>query len=149
MIFNFIVRHLHFLAKVPLAPQFFDAALLTWTALFHRERLRAMEQFEQKLSNLHIDRCVHRFGGTGFVRNGCEFAHLHGNGLLDIELTRDLAHQLVQEKRAAPHHVLGPSRWVTVWLTSIADVPNAFALLKLGAKSFEQTDLPARASRTD
>lgn len=138
MIFNFVVRHLHFLARVPLAPQFFDAALLTWTALFHRQRLVAMDDFEQGLSNLEIDRCVHRFGGTGFVRDGREFAHLHGNGLLDIELTRELANQIVQQKRATPHHVLGRSRWVSVWLISIADVPNAIELVELGLKSIEQ-----------
>jgi hypothetical protein len=134
MVFNLVVRRLHFLAKVPLAPQFFDAALLTWTALFHRERLGAIEQFEQTLSRLNIDRCLHRFGGTGFVLNGREFAHLHGNGLLDIEFTREVASQLIVENRAVPHHVLGPSRWVSLWLKSSADIPQALALIELACE---------------
>ena len=30
--FRFVVRHLRWLARVPLAPQLFDALLLAWTA---------------------------------------------------------------------------------------------------------------------
>ena len=135
MIFNFVVRHLHFLAKIPLAPQFFDATLLTWTGLLQRERLRAIERLEQEISNLpNIDPCLHRYGGTGFAYNGCEFAHLHGNGLLDIELTSEIASQVILENGASPHHVLGRSRWISFWLNSPADVPPAFALIELACK---------------
>src|SRR5678815_1687201 len=86
--FRFVVRHLHWLTRVPLAPQFFDALLLAWTALFHRETLRAIEQLEVAALRLpDVERSSHRFGGLGFARNGREFAHVHGNGLLDVKLT--------------------------------------------------------------
>jgi hypothetical protein len=46
--FRFVVRHLRWLAHVPLAPQLFDALLLAWTAVFHRETLRAIERLEPR-----------------------------------------------------------------------------------------------------
>jgi hypothetical protein len=136
MIFNLVVRHLHFLARIPIAAQFFDAALLTWTALFHRERLRAIEALENRALTLeNVRLCSHRYGGIGFELNGCEFAHLHGNALLDVELTRTVAAELIAQKRALPHHVLGPSRWVSFWLNSPNNVVDAFLLLQLACET--------------
>jgi len=135
MIFQFIVRRFHFLASIPLAPQIFDAGLLVWTALFHWERLQAIELLHEKISQLeHICLCPHRFGGVGFEFNGHEFAHLHSNGLLDVELTSELAAQLVVQKRALPHHVFEVSRWISFWLATPADVSNAMELIDFGAK---------------
>jgi hypothetical protein len=142
MIFNFIVRHLHFLARIPLTAHFFDGALLTWTALFHHERLRAIEAIQKQALTLRDVRlCSHRYGGIGFEQNGCEFAHLHGNGLFDVELTRNVAAELIAHKRALPHHVLGPSRWISFWVDSLANVPDAFSLLQLACemKKADQT----------
>jgi hypothetical protein len=128
--FRFVVRHLHWLTRVPLAPQFFDALLLAWTALFHRETLRAIEQLEVAALRLpDVERSSHRFGGLGFARNGREFAHVHGNGLLDVKLTSARAAELVSLRRAEPHHVFGPSAWISVWLKTPADCKPALALL--------------------
>ena len=134
MIFEFVVRRLRWLACVPLAPQYFDALLLTWTALFHRRRLAAMEALEAGALRLPgVNRCVHRFGGTGFARAGREFAHLHGNGLLDVHLTREFAQAMVAAGDAGPHHVFGDSAWVSFWVRGENDVPTGVRLLTLGA----------------
>src|SRR2546423_14397690 len=45
-LFYFVVRHLHWLSRVPGLPQLFDALLLTGTCLTHRSRLAAMEKLE-------------------------------------------------------------------------------------------------------
>ena len=136
MIFGFVVRRLHWLARVPLAPHIFDALLLTWTAMFQRRRFAAMEQLEaQALGFPGVERCRHRFGGIGFVRGPHEFAHLHGNGLLDVHLTRERAAGLVAAGRAGPHHVFGPSAWVSFWVRSEADLPNAVELLREGERN--------------
>jgi hypothetical protein len=128
--FRFVVRHLHWLARVPLAPQLFDALLLAWTAAFRRETLRAIERLEAAALRLpDVERSSHRFGGLGFVRNGCEFAHVHGNGLLDVKLTSARAAELVSLRRAEPHHVFGPSAWISFWLRTPADCDPALALL--------------------
>jgi hypothetical protein len=133
VIFEFIVRRLRWLAKVPLAPQIFDALLLAWTALFHRKRFAAMEALETRaLEFPGVRPCRHRFGGIGFMRGEHEFAHLHGNGLLDVHLTRERAASLVSGGAARPHHLFGPSAWVSFWVRSEADLPNAVDLLRAG-----------------
>jgi hypothetical protein len=119
MIFRFVVKHLRWLARLPLAPDLFDAFLLSWTALTNRKRLAAMESVEDIALRLEGVRLKHhRFGGIGFAAGGHEFAHLHGNGLLDVHLTRDLAATAVAQGIAKPHHVLGPSAWVSIWIDS-------------------------------
>jgi hypothetical protein len=148
MIFNFIVRHLHFLSKIPLAAHFFDAALLTWTAIFHRERLRAIEAFQQHALTLpDVRLSSHRYGGAGFMHNGHEFAHLHSNGLLDIELTRAIAAELISHNRALPHHVLGVSRWISFWVTSPVDVPHASVLIEAAYDSTKRKGRPSGRPR--
>lgn len=133
MIFEFIVRRLRWLRRVPVAPQIFDSLLLTWTALFHRGRMAAMERLETETLRLPgVGPCGHRFGGIGFVHSGHEFAHLHGNGLLDIRLTRKQAGEIVMKGRALPHHVFPASGWVSFWIRSDVDVPAAMDLLRLG-----------------
>ena len=138
MIFEFIVRRLRWLARVPLAPQVFDALLLVWTALLHREQLAAMEALEVRALQLPgVRPCRHRFGGIGFARDRFEFAHLHGNGLLDVRLTRECAEGMVVGGLAHPHHVFGPSAWVSFWVRSEADLPNALNLLRAGQRLSE------------
>ena len=132
--FQFVVRRFHWLARVPLAPQLFDALLLAWTAAFHWRRLRVMDALEAATHQMPgVGCCVHRYGGIGFVRGGREFAHLHGNGLLDVELTRDRAVALTEAKRAEPHHVFGPSAWVSYWVREEGDLDGALALIREGA----------------
>ena len=130
--FRFVVRHLHWLARVPLAPEIFDALLLAWTAVFHRETLRAIESLEAAARRLPgVSPSRHRFGGFGFVRDGREFAHVHGNGLLDVKLTRERATQIVTAGRAEAHHVFGPSAWISFQLRTREDCEAALTLLNV------------------
>ena len=132
--FQFVVRRLRWLARVPLAPQIFDALLLTWTAIFHREKLRAIEALEAAALRLPgISLATHRFGGLGFACGGREFAHVHGNGLLDVKLTRERATELTAAGRAEPHHVFGPSAWISFHIRTPADCEPALALIEEAA----------------
>jgi len=129
--FEFAVRRLRWLARVPLAPQLFDALLLAWTALRHRERIEAMEAIEAAALEIPgIRLTVHRLGGVGFSLGRRELGHLHGNGLLDLHTGRKLAGELVAARRAEPHHFFGESAWVSYWVRSAADVNEAAALLR-------------------
>jgi hypothetical protein len=74
---------------------------------------------------------VHRFGGTGFNRGSDEIAHVHSNGLLDAHVGRTRAAALIRDQAAEPHHVFGPSAWVSFWIRSETDVPQALRLLDL------------------
>lgn len=129
--FLFVVRHLRWLARVPGAPQLFDALLLAWTSLFHRKRLAAMEALERAVLQTSPDvrLRVHRFGGVEFSLGKRELGHLHGHGLLDVWVGRAEAARLLRAGAVRPHHVLPDSGWVSFQLESLADVPRALALL--------------------
>ncbi len=130
-VFEFAVRRMRWLARVPLAPQVFDALLLAWTAVRHRERLGAMEAIEAAALEIPgVRLTVHRLGGVGFSLGGRELGHLHGNGLLDMHTGRKLARELVAAGRAEPHHFFGESGWVSYWVRSAADVSGAAELLR-------------------
>jgi hypothetical protein len=127
---RFVVRHFRWLARVPFTTQIFDALLLTWTAVFHPKTLRAIETLEAAALRLPgVTPARHRFGGLGFLREGREFAHVHGNGLLDVKLTRERAAEIVAAGRAEPHHVFGPSAWISFQLRTPDDCGPALALL--------------------
>ncbi len=132
-IFRLVVRRLHWLSRVPLAPEIFDAFLLLWTALWNRERVRAIEEIEARALKLPgVRLCRHKFGGVGFAWNGREFGHIHGNGLLDVKTGRMTAEMLIRSGSAEPHHVFGRSAWVSFSVNRAADVGNAAALLGAG-----------------
>lgn len=133
MMFNFVVNHLHGLARIPLLPQIFDGLLLAWSGAFQRERITAIELIEAYATRmLGVRLCTHRFGGIGFVMNSDEFAHVHGNGLLDVRLTVAEGAKWISSGRALPHHVAGRSSWISFWLRSEADAANGIALLERG-----------------
>jgi hypothetical protein len=130
-LFEFVVRRLRWLARIPLAPQLFDSLLLAWTALRHPNRLRAMEAIEEAAIGIPgVSLTVHRLGGVGFSLRGRELGHLHGNGLLDLFTGRKLARELVAAGRAETHHFFGESAWVSYWVRSGADVSQAVALIE-------------------
>ena len=129
-IFYFVVRRLHWLARVPLFPQLFDSLLLAWVWLARRSRFQAIEALETEMLRLpEVKLGVHRFGGMEFVLAGRELGHLHGHGLLDVRMNRPQARALIATGRVRPHHVFPNSGWVSFQLESPADVPFAVELL--------------------
>ena len=130
---RFVARYARWLAKIPFATDLFDALLLFWTAIFHPQTLRAIEALEAAaLAVPGVRPARHRFGGLGFVRAGREFAHVHGDGLLDVHLTRELAAKFVAARQAEPHHVFGSSAWISFRLRRPEDCALALALLNAG-----------------
>ena len=133
--FRFVVHRLRWLARVPGAPQIFDAALLAWTWLAHPARLAAMQEIERRALTLPGVRLrVHRLGGIGFARGQRELGHLHGNGLLDLFVGREQRDALVASQRAEPHHVFTQSGWISFWLRTPADTSAALDLLAAAAR---------------
>lgn len=136
---RFVVRYFRWLAHVPFATSIFDALLLVWTGIFHPQTLRAIEALEAavlKIPGVRLTR--HRLGGLGFACGKREFAHVHGDGLLDVHLTRELAAAFVVEGRAEPHHVFGPSAWISFRLRVPEDCENALILLKASIEGTDQ-----------
>ncbi len=130
-----LALRLPFLRAVPGLPALFDALLMGWTGLFHPRRLVALHRVEAAaLAWPGITVKVHRFGGTEFTlstgRGRCEIGHLHGNGLLDIPFPPALRDEVVRAGQARPHHIFPRSGWVSFYIRSEADAPDAVALLR-------------------
>lgn len=123
------------LARIPGAPQVFDAFLLATTALFRPARMRAILAIEGALGRWPGMRVrVHRLGGIGFFRDGKESSHIHGNGLLDCFVGRDQRDALISEGRALPHHMFPQSGWISFWVEDESDVRTALELIELAAR---------------
>ena len=76
----------------------------------------------------------HRFGGTEYRIGRREIGHVHGDYLVDIPFPTKVRNELVEAGRAAPHHVLPDSGWVSFYINDPPDVERALELLRL---SFE------------
>ena len=133
MIFAFVVRNFRWLSKVPGVPQVFDAALLTSTALFSPNRLRAIIAVETKARQLPgVNLGVHRYGGIGFFFRGKEMSHLHGNGLLDCFVGRMNRDSLLRERGGVTaHHVFPHSGWISFFVKNPGDVERAVELIQV------------------
>jgi hypothetical protein len=130
--FNFVVRHLRGLRFVPGLAFGFDCLLLAFYMLVRPRVIAAIEQVEtETLAWPGVTKGLHRFGGAELRVGGREIGHLHGNGLLDVPLTRALRQQLVADGKAKPHHIYPASGWISYYMNSEYDVRGAVALLRL------------------
>jgi hypothetical protein len=126
---------LKWLARIPGAPQVFDAMLLLATALFRPARLRAISAIEAAVRQLPGMRVgVHRLGGIGFFHEGRESSHLHGNGLLDCFVGRDSREALIFEGRALSHHLFPRSGWISFWIDDEDDIRPALELIRIATE---------------
>ncbi len=131
-VFKFAVRHLRPLRFVPALPQLLDTGLVAVTTLRRPSVTRALDQIDQTVMTWPgVTKGLHRFGGTEYRLGGHELVHVHGNGLLDLPLTKPLREQLVADGRAQSHHIYPRSGWVSFYIHSEADTLNALALLRL------------------
>lgn len=72
----------------------------------------------------------HRFDAVEFKLGKREIAHLHGDSLLDVPFPRKVHDELIAAARAAPHHILPQSGWISFRIKSPADAEAAVALLR-------------------
>jgi hypothetical protein len=72
----------------------------------------------------------HRFGGVEFRFHTREIGHLHGNVLLDVPFPKRVHDELIAEGKAAPHHVLPESGWISFRIHNEKEVADAIALLR-------------------
>ncbi len=86
----------------------------------------------------------HRFGGIEFRVNHREVGHLHGNRLADLPFPVRIRTELVAAGRAAPHHVLPDSGWVSYYIRSPEDVPAVIELFRLNYDRLAAVGKPHR-----
>jgi len=72
----------------------------------------------------------HRFGGMEYRLGRRELGHIHGDALVDIPFPKKVRDEIVAAGRAAAHHILPESGWVSFYLNETADIENAIALFK-------------------
>ena len=73
----------------------------------------------------------HRFGGVEFRVGRRERGHLDGSRLADLPFPVSLRNELVASGRAAPHHILPNSGWVSIWIRRDADAETVIELFRL------------------
>ena len=145
MVFAFVVRKLRWFARMPLLPQIFDTMLLVATALFDWRALAVRESLEREACHsLGVKLSVNRFGGVGFNSGRHELAHLHGNGLLDAFVGVRARDSVVRSGMASPHHVFPRSGWVSFWIKTESDLPNALELMRIAQRY--RTNMPTAAA---
>jgi Family of unknown function (DUF5519) len=74
---------------------------------------------------------THRFGGIEFRLGRRELGHLHGETLADLPFPRRVRDELVASGRAAPHHVLPDSGWVSRRVRGPEDVAAVVELFRM------------------
>ncbi len=90
------------------------------------------QQIEQEILNWpHVEAVPHRFGGTEFRVHGHEIGHLHGSRLADLPFPRRVRNALVEAGRAAAHHVLPDSGWVSYYIRGAEEVSTVVDLFRL------------------
>ena len=91
-----------------------------------------IEQIKQTITGWPgVSANPHRFGGLEFNLGSVEIGHLHLNGMVDIPFSSKIRKQLLEEKRAEPHHLLPETGWITFYIRSAADVEQAIWLYRL------------------
>jgi hypothetical protein len=109
-----IARYGGRLKKIPYLPILIDEQVKIFTFFFRPRRFMGMRAiFNHAANHLHLETAYHRFGGIDFRWNKREIAHLHSNGLLDVQYPRELAELLISYGLTERHHVYPASGWTT------------------------------------
>jgi hypothetical protein len=83
------------------------------------------------LAHPEVSEGTHRFGGIVFRLGRRELGHLHGETLADLPFPRRVRDELVAAGRAAPHHVMPDSGWVSRRVHGREDVEAVVELFRM------------------
>jgi len=131
--FNLVVKYFGLLKHIPGAGFLFDSWLKVWTLFANPSLLDYVDEIEREVSRWEgVSTGLHKYGGVQFNYENYEIGHIHGNGLLDMLLTRRLKQQLTQEGKILDHHVFKNTGWISFYIKTKTDRDYALQLLKLG-----------------
>jgi hypothetical protein len=129
--FDWVVKNVGFLKHVPLLPHIFDASLKVISLLYNKNLPDYIDEIENEVSAWPTATVrAHKFGGIQFNTNNGELGHIHGNGLLDVLLSREQKSLLMQEYPVQHHHVFKNSGWISFRVKTAADKQIAIELLR-------------------
>lgn len=129
--FDWVVKYLGPLKHVPLLPHVFDAFLKITSLLYNRHLPDYVDEIETEVRSWqHTSVSAHKYGGLQFNNNHRELGHIHGNGLLDILLSRAQKSVLIKQYPVQDHHVFKNSGWVSFKIETEKDKQTAIELLR-------------------
>ena len=114
-----IAKHFSFFKQIPLLPILIDEQIKLVTLFTKPKVFSIMIDFVKEMKALeHVESKYHKYGGLEFRVNNKEFCHIHGDGLIDIILTKQKANEFIVTEFAVAHHVIKDSGWVSVQITN-------------------------------
>lgn len=130
--FRFTVKYLGFLKSIPIVPHLFDALLKMRLFLVNRSLLALLDTLEHEVSRWPgVVVSLHPYGGLQFNIGNREIGHLHGNGLLDVALSRSLKAEILQQyPTVLDHHLFKDSGWISFWIKHQTEYETALAILR-------------------
>jgi hypothetical protein len=129
--FRFTVKYVGFLKRVPLLPQIFESWLKMGSLVVAPQVLTVIDEIEAEVAKWDgITIGNHKYGGIQFNRNGREIGHIHGNGMLDIPLTRKLKLQFIEQGKLLDHHTIKDTGWSSFEIHTLTDKDRAIELLQ-------------------
>jgi len=70
----------------------------------------------------HTTSTLHKYGGIQLNAAEIELGHIHGNGLVDMLLSRQTKKAIMQEGRISNHHTFKDTGWISLYLKDKEDV---------------------------
>ncbi len=126
-----VARYFSVFKRVPFLPWLIDEQLKVYTlfvrpAVFSKmtDAVKAIKRFDG------VETRYHKYGGLEFRTLHKEFCHLHGDGLLDVLLTRALAEHFIREGICTEHHVNVGTGWISLQIVPRTNVNQVVAVAK-------------------
>lgn len=95
------------------------------------------EQVEQTVMSWpDVEKLPHRFGGVEFRVKGHEIGHMHGSRQADLPFSVKTREELVASGRAALHHILPQTGWVSYYIRGQESVPGLIDLFRLNYERY-------------
>jgi hypothetical protein len=133
--FTFIIKYFGFLKFIPGLVIVFDCLLKVLTFITKPALLDWIDEIETEVLNWDgTFASMHKYGGLQLNYVGKEIGHIHGNGLLDMLLSRDLKNSLLKHNRIMEHHSFKNTGWISFYICTKDDAQYALELLKLSYK---------------
>jgi len=136
--FLFVRKYFGFLKFIPGLAIVFDGLLKLGSFAAKPALLDWMDEIEAavlKWPNTHAT--THKYGGLQLNYIKTEIGHIHGNGLLDMLLSRKIKEQLMADGRIEDHHTFKNTGWISFYIHNKDDAGYALALLRLGYERLE------------
>lgn len=102
------------LKHIPFLPILIDEQLKLFTLFFRPQIFSKMVDLTKELRNIEgVTTKYHKYGGIEFLLNNKEICHMHGDGLIDIRLSKKWRDHYVKQNLVEKHHILEESGWVS------------------------------------